>query len=229
LAILLARYAKGLSIAGFVTCGLTAIIAIPVALWSVVESRRRGVQPLGAGAWVGLVAMAVCSLWFISGLFYARNVGLERDAQSDCLNNIKQINLAAILYAEDHGGHAPPPAHWIEALQAYSKMRVFQCPAAKAGMVGYAYNPGVSDLKWDKMPEASKLVTFFDGTPGRDVVGRIDALVPRHGLLHPPMVAAVAFADGRVTSATMAKAESLLWRVNRPTHLLSSHATSTRH
>jgi hypothetical protein len=217
LAVLLARYAKGLSIAGFVTCGLTAIIAIPVALWSVVESRRRGVQPLGAGAWVGLVAMAVCSLWFISGLFYARNVGLDKDRESDCLNNIKQINLAAILYAEDHGGHAPPPAHWIEALPAYSKMRVFQCSAAKAGTVGYAYNPGAAGREWNSLPDAAKLVTFFDGTPGHDADGGRNAIVARHGI-RPPFIATLAFADGRVRAATPAQAKAFRWKTNGSIH-----------
>jgi hypothetical protein len=153
----------------------------------------------------------------ISGLFYARNVGLDKDRESDCLNNIKQINLAAILYAEDHGGHAPPPAHWIEALQAYSKMRVFQCSAAKAGTVGYAYNPGAAGREWNSLPDAAKLVTFFDGTPGHDADGGRNAIVARHGI-RPPFIATLAFADGRVRAATPAQAKAFRWKTNGSIH-----------
>jgi prepilin-type processing-associated H-X9-DG protein len=119
------------------------------------------------------------------------------------------------LYAEDHDGHAPPPGHWIEALQPYAAMPIFQCPAAKHGTVGYAYNPGAAGLKWEKLPEATNLVTFFDGTPGRDVVGGIGTVVPRHGA-RPAYVAVFAFADGHLKSATPVEAERFLWRPATP-------------
>jgi prepilin-type processing-associated H-X9-DG protein len=214
--------------AGLVTYGISALIAIPIAVWAVISGRRRGIQPFSVGMAVITGVAAVLSLYLVSGLIYARKVGLDRDAQSECLNNLKQINLAAMLYAEDHRGHAPPPGHWIEALKPYTKGPVFQCPVAKSGTVGYAYNPGVAGLNWQKLPEAIKFVTFFDGTPGWDMVGGIGAIAPRHRA-GPPDVAVFAFADGHVKSATPLDAKRFRWRATGAARTPSSRAASTRH
>jgi hypothetical protein len=73
------RWAEGLVLAGVFTCGITTLLAVPVALWAVVSGRRRGVWPF-AMAEAGVVfVVGIASLGFGAGLLNIRMQEHARD------------------------------------------------------------------------------------------------------------------------------------------------------
>jgi hypothetical protein len=211
-AVRLGRWAEGLVLAGIFTCGITTVLAIPVAVWAVVSGRRRGVWPFDMAEAGVIVVVGTISLGFGAGFLRVRMQERARDIQMDCVSGIRGISVAARLYAEDHDGAAPPPNTWMESLRPYAKGLSFQCPAARPGTFGYAYNSGAAGRKWAKGAEAAKLVAFFDGKPGRDVSGGIESLVPRHTMTQHAAV--FAFADGHSEAATREQARAFVWKAS---------------
>jgi prepilin-type N-terminal cleavage/methylation domain-containing protein len=54
--------------------------------------------------------------------------------QTKCLSNIRQLGLAAVMYADDHDGQIPPrrvaPNTWVTRLQPYYKdVGILKCPS----------------------------------------------------------------------------------------------------
>ena len=70
----------------------------------------------------------------------------EKARQSSCLSNVKQISLAALMYAQDYD-ELLPFAHfgdgrwWYHVLQPYiANEQIFRCPSRQAQSLGYAWN-----------------------------------------------------------------------------------------
>lgn len=65
-----------------------------------------------------------------------------------CINNLKQIGLASVMYAGDNDERFQPAAHWSSVLKKYAKNdAIFACPVVrkenKDGF-GYAFNASLS-------------------------------------------------------------------------------------
>jgi len=205
----LAHTALLLALTGIATFGVTTLLAAPVALWALLSGRRRGVQPFRADTAIVFIVLAALGLYMGHSVLALRNKTLARDLQMDCVSGIRNISVAARLYAEDHDGVAPPPDTWMESLRPYAKGLSLQCPAARPGTFGYAYNSGAAGRKWAKGSGAAELVAFFDGKPGRNVSGGLEVVEPRHHI--GQSVAVFAFADGHSRAATPESAKAFLW------------------
>jgi prepilin-type N-terminal cleavage/methylation domain-containing protein len=81
--------------------------------------------------------------------------------QTSCLNNIRQITIAGLLYMnETQGGfpynakglpgyNATLPAAWIDALTNYgATVQVDLCPSTRPQLSSATYGPGAADLAW---------------------------------------------------------------------------------
>ncbi len=84
------------------------------------------------------------------------------------MSNLKQIGIALSQYAQDHDGHFPNAAHWMEALSPYLKDKTvffdpFQ-PGAKR--YGYAFNRNCSGRSLAFFDYPSAEVMAFDSTLG---------------------------------------------------------------
>ena len=109
----------------------------------------------------------------------------EKARATQCLNNLKQIGLAMVMYANDNNEALPRSQHtgesWIGTLQPYTGTNVYYCPSDpnKQRLYSYALNdfllpkPEGSDLpdyaKTTSVPHTSE--TFFIAELGAKILG----------------------------------------------------------
>ncbi|HMS56038.1 MAG TPA: hypothetical protein PKA27_11620 [Fimbriimonadaceae bacterium] len=83
------------------------------------------------------------------------------------LTRMKQIGVAAMIYAEDSGSCLPIAANWKAALSPYIKNEfVFKCEHLSNGVnaYGHVYERSAAGLNVMKTAEPEKQVMCFDGT-----------------------------------------------------------------
>jgi prepilin-type processing-associated H-X9-DG protein len=124
-----------------------------------------------------------------------------------CLNHVRQLCLAAVLYADDHQGVYPDARGWCDALQVYYKDAGFlRCPADPDQPCGYAFNARLSGISETNLLAPSDTVVFFEAAAGWDATGGIEQVVLRHG----DMVN-LGFADGSARSIRGDRLTGLIW------------------
>jgi prepilin-type processing-associated H-X9-DG protein len=88
----------------------------------------------------------------------------ERARQVECASNLRQVALAAHLYANDHEGRLPAADNWVEALQPYFQnrdiLRFLRCPDAPGQPVAYALNSRAAGQRIEDLP--TDMVLFFE-------------------------------------------------------------------
>ncbi len=135
----------------------------------------RAVVEMGEG---GSVVFAVVPIG-AAVLLPASSAARERARCISCVNNVKQMLLGCMLYAEDSEGRLPPSAKWTEVLKEYGGKQELECPGG--GRYGY-YGGG---WKTREIPKPDATVILVDEKPhGQSFV--------------------VGFADGHVLTIPMA-------------------------
>lgn len=76
---------------------------------------------------IGIIAILA------SLIFPALSGAKQRARRIECLNHVRQLNLALTLYADDHDGQTPPrflrPTNWVSTLERYYQdKKVLKCP-----------------------------------------------------------------------------------------------------
>jgi len=69
----------------------------------------------------------------------------EKARQTSCLSNVKQLALAATMYAQDYDDKLPFGynfgVNWYDALEPYSKnQQILRCPSRQTLFPGYGWN-----------------------------------------------------------------------------------------
>jgi len=109
--------------------------------------------------------LVVCAflVWWV---YSAHQRTQQKVMQAECMGNVKHLCLALLTYADDHGGHLPPAARWVELTKPYMpRDRSYTCPAAPKVEVGYGYADYLAGLDRAKMPYASEILMVWDGSP----------------------------------------------------------------
>jgi hypothetical protein len=125
------------------------------------------------------------------GAFIAQGLFGSLD-QHHCLGHVRQLALAARMYASDYSSHFPPSDRWPSALEPYLAgprpdddwTSVLTCPSDKRpdrqtcrGLAtSYTMSAGCSGLD-DHQPGLNKVALFFDGTA---LEGRRESVAARH-------------------------------------------------
>jgi len=134
----------------------------------------------------------------------------ERAQSIGCINNTKQICLAAMLYATDNGGKLPPASTWCDALRPFlGSERVVICPHGKAGQRShYAFNERLGGMLLSKIQSPAQTVLVFEAEGGWNLAGGPELLPdsPRHG-----KTVTVGFMDGHVEAVAMERIGKLQW------------------
>jgi prepilin-type processing-associated H-X9-DG protein len=115
-----------------------------------------------------------------------------------CTSNMKNLALAAQMFATDHENQLPDGDRWVAELEPYVKSQsVFQCPEDKSGAAcSYAMNKNLSGKSLDDLEDASLVVLFYEtAKPDDNPVGDPSEAAdpPRHLGGNN-----VAYADGHV-------------------------------
>lgn len=81
-----------------------------------------------------------------------------------CVANLKQIALAAHMYAEDNDGRLPDAARWPRQLLPYvSSRELYRCEKDRSGAaVSYAMDSAYSKRRTDEYTRAAERVLFVD-------------------------------------------------------------------
>ena len=121
----------------------------------------------------------------------------ERAGQTACLSNLKQLSLAAMMFAQDHDQTLPSADQWTDQLMPYLKNEaILKCPAAPELECAYALNAALAGKRLKDLPNPAEAILFFESNLGkRNATGTLEevAVPGRHrgGNVY-------AFADGHI-------------------------------
>ncbi|MDH7569144.1 MAG: hypothetical protein QHJ73_06115 [Armatimonadota bacterium] len=91
--------------------------------------------------------------------------GRRSPQNAQCASNVKQLCVAAQMYALDHK-KLPSALGWVEELEPYFKDRaLLRCPNAPEGQVcSYAFNRALSELPPNEIANPAATVLFYETT-----------------------------------------------------------------
>jgi len=144
-----------------------------------------------------------------AGLLLPALAKAKARAQSiNSVNQLKQLGLAARMYANDHKDKFPNAQTWCEDLKQYvGNPQVYKAPNDPGpGQSSYAYNQRVSGLDEGKINPQT--VLFFEADGGWNQTGGAELMLarPRSGGAY-----VIGLADGSVQQVSPARIGSLRW------------------
>ena len=115
---------------------------------------------------------------FMDKMGQARAQARPATHKQNCLNNLKQMALGAMMYIDDHDGKLPDANKWVDQLMPYLKNEaIFKCPSAPELECGYAMNAVLSGVHLKELQRPSEMVIFFDSHLGtRNATGGREAV-----------------------------------------------------
>jgi len=119
-----------------------------------------------------------------------------------CVANIKQLAVAAIIFAQQHDGKLTfPAAGYKESLMPYTKSALaFLCPAKEDFEESYSFNSKLLGIDLEAIAAPAEVVMFYEGKDG------VLDFQHTNGLF-----TTVAFADGHVKLISAEQAKKLRW------------------
>lgn len=124
----------------------------------------------------------------------------DQSRANSCVSNIRQLGLAAIMYAQDHDNRYPPAnSSFADLWDPYTKNRLlYTCPMDVEGALSYTFNTNLCGMPAHRLEDPGRTVLIYEGTNGQ--------LACRHA-----GKSAVVFADGRAEMITKKEADALYW------------------
>jgi len=93
----------------------------------------------------------------------------DKALASACLSNMKQLCLAAMMYAQDWD-EALPGEEWAEQLQPYLKnLEIYKCPGAPERERAFALNEALAGAKMGDVKRPAETVLFFESNLPDDI------------------------------------------------------------
>lgn len=125
--------------------------------------------------------------------------GKEEALRTQCLSNIKQLALGAIMLASDHDDKfAITSTTFRQKVSPYIKnQKVFQCPSGKM-VPAYSFNDKLVNVDFNAMKDPSKVVLIYEGRNGKLQFNHAGS-------------AMVAFVDGHARRVVRGGEKALLW------------------
>jgi prepilin-type processing-associated H-X9-DG protein len=200
---------------GLLTVGITALFGLILGAISIVRINRSNGALRGFG--IALAGTIVSGLFLLVLPIVAAMV-LPALAQAKskaqgimCMNNMKQMALGVMIYANDHNDLFPGGENWCDAIQPYvgNNQAVFHCPGGRQGdQSHYGLNKRLSGMELKSVASPAQTVLLFESEGGWNVSGGPEAVIgaPRHR-----NTVGVAFADGHVEMVHTSRLQSLRW------------------
>jgi prepilin-type processing-associated H-X9-DG protein len=204
-----------LGILGFCTFGLTALLGLILGIVALARINRSNGAMKGWGvALAGTVVSGVFLLMLpiLAGLLLPALAKAKNKATAiTCMNNLRQLGLAARMYAGEYNELLPSAANWCDGLQQYvASGKSFQCPLGdQSQRCHFGFNAQLSGADLSKIEFPVTTVLFFETDGGWNVSGGREMVLtrPRH-----PRTVAMGFVDGHVELVNVSRLENVRWK-----------------
>ena len=200
---------------GLVTC-VTAPVGLVFGLVAHSKIRQSNGQLTGSGlATGGIVLSSVAMLlWLLvipaAMLLPALSKAKGRAQSISCMNNVRQLTLAVMIYANDNKGVLPPATNWCDAIQPnVGSPRTFQCLSGDQSQRSqYGLNARLAGLGDTNFVNPATLVLVFEIDGGWNATGGPELLPKssRHG-----KGVVIGFADGHAELVSPGRLQQLKW------------------
>jgi prepilin-type processing-associated H-X9-DG protein len=204
-----------LGILGLLTCGISALVGLVLGCIALSRIKKSNGQLGGRGlALAGTIVSAVCLLLVplpVAMLLPALAKAKQKATSVHCMNNIRQLNLALIMYADDNKNRLPAGTGWGDSLMPYlgKTANVYVCPLGPPNQRShYALNARLAGVEVKDLQAPAQTVLIFESDGGWNVTGGRELLPAkgRHGGAY-----AVGFADGHAELVRPERVAKLGW------------------
>ena len=138
---------------GFGLLVLALFLVYAAALLSPVEKRNGIVQTAGCLSLISLLGAAVVVPVYLSAG--------EARRRSDCMSEIKQLNMAMMMYLDGSGDRFPPARSWSDAIRKAGGEADRKCPIA-ISPYNYAMNSALDRKPIAGIYEIARTVLLFE-------------------------------------------------------------------
>ncbi|HZQ46122.1 MAG TPA: DUF4190 domain-containing protein [Verrucomicrobiae bacterium] len=201
-----------LGILGVFTCGLSAIVGLVLGIISQIkinqsQGRLSGSGLAIAGICTSVVSLALVLLILPGLLLPALTRANQKAVTINCVNNMKQMGLSMVMYADDHTNQLPAAMAWSDSVSNYvGSTKIFHCPADSHPGCSYAFNKNLDRQNLKQINPGT--VLLFESETGWNASGGREIMVSsRHGRDGCNIV----FADGSVRTVRGAQLDRLRW------------------
>jgi prepilin-type processing-associated H-X9-DG protein len=204
-----------LGIVGPCTVGLGSIIGIILGIVGLVKIGKSAGAKGGRGLAIAGIVVSAAGLLvlplLVAILLPAVFGALDQANSASSANNVRQLCMAAQVYAASHRQQLPPADSWPQIFQEQAGLSadVMADPGDDKGGRAYAMNAA---LDGKGVAQNGRTVLFFECRPGAPPAGGPDLLPdkPRHARRY-----VIGFLDGHVESVAPEEVRRLLWQPKR--------------
>jgi len=208
-----------LGILGFCTFFITAPLAIILGIISIFKIEKSNGQLKGKGLAIAGITLPAIGLMLavpMAALLPALGRARSLAQRAACMSNLKQLGIAAIMYADDNNEQYPTADKWCDLLEPYYKNNnILICPAAINKNFGCAIDPNTKhQCSYAINPKAKRdcrfpatTVLFFESNHGWNQSGGPELLTTQN---HDGGCN-VSFCDGHVDFVRAKDINNLQW------------------
>jgi len=202
-----------LGILGIVTCGLTAVAGLILGIVALNKSSKTRDHSARGLALAGTIVSAVflVLLPVLAGMLLpALATAKQKASNVQCVNNVKQLCLGLMIYADENNGALPLADKWCDAIVSYvGNEGVFKCPeGANTERAHYGFNRKLSGVSLKQIESPATTVMIFEMSGGWNSSGGPDEILatPRHKSV------VIGFADGHCETVPVGgRLKTLRW------------------
>jgi hypothetical protein len=136
-------------------------ISSPQHIWAYPICRRSAIKRKARIPWL-LINLVACGGWIVFAFWRS---GAQ---DKDCLQKLRQLGVANVLYAMDHDDRLPASTRWMDAIEKYVQDRKsIVCPSLGQrgnGEYGHAFATALSGVDPRKMSGQDQRVLIFDSS-----------------------------------------------------------------
>ncbi len=205
-----------LGIAGYITCGITAVIGLVMGIIAMVQnSNKKSSAGSNYALWgviTSAIAIALVPVIAIMAAIAFPVFAKSREAArtTECMSNMKQLCMGMMMYANDNNDTLPPSDKWVDSISPYIKYKeLFNCPSVGGDYICYAMNRNLSKTVNTKIYKPFNSVMIYEsiretGNPA----GGVD-LLPAPG--RHSGANSIGFADGHVKMVFDSNIQTVDW------------------
>jgi prepilin-type processing-associated H-X9-DG protein len=187
-----------------VILGIVALVAIHKS-----QGRVRGTGMAIAGLCVSGIFMLFLPI--MAAMLLPALARAKTKAQTvQCMNHVKQLNLALMMYATDNNNRFPAGDKWCDAIRPYTggSTAMYQCPGEPGGRCAFSLNSSLANQALSSGQSPARTVLVFGSGDGWNQSGAADTAKPHK---HDGRMVIVGFADGHVQMVRLDQINSFQW------------------